>query len=508
MFKKLISIVLILGLVTVSLAGCSGKEPQTPGTETGPEVTTQPTQGTQTQPTEEPTKEPTPVPATPTPTEVPKPEGKTYEDGFKSPVAGSKDDFDADAVKADGFTVVTTAQEFIDAIRPGAKIVFAPGTYNLTDYTEGLWNNSSVEDIEYGGILGLTEWTELVRCFDGVELKIKDVDGLVISGGSEVRTETELVISPRYAAVLVFDKCKNIELANLTMGHTDTGDCTGNVVDLYRSESVRFHNTDIYGCGVYGIGAYNGSADIHVYNSKIHDCSYGAIDYDWGMGLFEFIDCELVDTAGLSYSATAYSKLRFERCTLGDWETTALMFRDDVEHIDCIEGEMVGEYPDYEDYGDTAPYWYGQPFDPSTFDFDSMEEAYDDEYIAAKPQYDYYSSWTGYMKVQSATGRTTYLPSYDVAADAPVYISCGFRFPDDDDVDGKPEFYLSIGEEYYQGTWYYDSVYSAVLQLNENEDGGRYGGMNAYVSVYRDMDVEGSHPWLMLQLGNDVYWLY
>ena len=247
---------------------------------------------------------------------------------------------------------------------------------------------------------------------------------------------------------------------------------------------------------------------MHVYNSVIHDCSSCAVTYEWGMGEFEFVECSLINTHGIYYSKTGYSSLKFDRCTLGDWETTALMFRDDVEHINCTEGNMVGEYPDYEDYSDDAPYWYGQPFDPSSFDFDSMEEAYDDEYISAKPQYEYSSSWTGYMKVRSATGQTTYLPAYDVAADTPLNISCGFRLGTEDGGDDPSTCWFSINDDYYNGTWYYDSAYSAVITFADNDEGGRYGGMTAYVSVYRDMDTEGSHPWLMLQLENDIYWLY
>ncbi len=502
---------MVLALTVATLAGCSGKDPKPAGNDAGnagQNVTAQPTDTVNATPTTEPTKEPTPVPATPTPTEVPKPEGKTYENGFTSPVAGDKTDFDKAALSGDSFTVVTSPEEFINAVRPGAKIAFAPGRYNLSEYTQKVWDDPANESAKFEGVLSITEWTELVSCFDGVELKIKGVDDLLITGGSEQNTDTEIVIDPRYAAVLRLDRCSNVDIANLTIGHTDMGDCSGNVIDLYGSNDICFYNMDIYGCGVYGIGATNGSADIHVYSSTIHDCSYGPITFDWGMGVFELVECTLTNAGWISYSPTAYSRLIFDRCTLGDWETSSLMFRDDVECLDCTLGEMVGEYPDIEEPGPGTPYWHLEAFDPSSFDFDSMEEAYDDEYIAAKADYDYYSYWSGYMKVNPYTGDTFYMPGYDLVADEPVEYSCGFRLPDADDADGKPEFYLTIGDNYYQGTWYYDSAYSAVLVFNDNEEYGMLQGANAYVSVYRDLDTEHSHPWLMMQIVKDVIWFY
>lgn len=534
--KKILCMLLVLVLTALSISGCTKKE-QNSGNQTGTgqnagQVTEAPPQGNEgtSQPTQEltpeptqapatPTPTPTPVPPTPTPTEIPKPEGKTYEDNFKSVVAGGKENFDAEALKADGFTVVTSAQEFIEAIRPGAAIVFAPGKYNLSDYTQEYWDNNFDPTVpDHNWTLKLNEYVSILDDVDGVELRINGVDDMLISGGSENVDDTEIVIDASYAAVLSFDLCNNIDIANLKIGHVETGTCEGNVIDAYRCSDVHFYNMDIYGCGVYGIGALNGTKDVYVYDSIIHDCSYGAIEFMWGMGQFKCVNCRLVDTAGLVYHETAYSKLTFDRCTLGDWETTEISFRDDVELIDCKLGE-IQYYPEYEEYREDAPQWLIGEFDPSTFDFESMEDASDGEYLTQSLYDDSYSFWHGYMMIDTRTGEKTLLPSYDIENNMPRDISCGFRFPDEDEgADAKARFWISMDADYYgSGTWFYSSLYSAVLQFEEKdfadesiggENDEPWYGDHVNVTVFRDRDDENSHPWLMMELGNKTVWFY
>ncbi|MCR5324291.1 MAG: right-handed parallel beta-helix repeat-containing protein [Lachnospiraceae bacterium] len=537
--KKLLGIFLVLCMLVFSFSGCT-KSPQTGGngTETDPQtggngigidpdagkITEEPSQGngTDSEPTKEPTQipatpTPTQVPATPTPTEIPKPSGKVYEDGFKSPVAQGKENFDAESLKAEGFTVVTSAQEFIEAIRPGAKIAFAPGKYNLGEYTRYLWDyrDASVE-IYDGGTIDFNEYISLIDDFDGIELRIRGVDDLLITGGSENAEDTELVSDASYCAVLSFDKCNNVTIANVKMGHVVTGNCEGNVVDLYRCCSARFYNDDIYGCGVYGIGASKGSQDIFVYDSVIHDCSYGAIEYNWGMGQFVCVNCKLIDTAGITYSETAYSKLIFDRCTLGDWETTSIGYRDDIEVKDCVLGE-IQYYPEFEEIREDAPGWLTAPFDPASFDFDSMEYAYDDEYITQSAYYDSYSYWQGYKMIDPLSGKTVLIPSYDVENDTMVNVACGFKSADENEgPDALPRFWLTFDDEYITGTWFYSSAYSVVLQPDEDSGYEDEAGKNAEpwygthinASIYRDLDDENSHPWIVMELNGKTVWLY
>ena len=273
----------------------------------------------------EPTKAPT---ATPEPTPAPVPEGKTYADGYKSPVAGEKDDFDAKALEADGFTVVSTTEDFLAAIHPGAGIIIAPGYYDMSLYMEEAWQKGMDDFANFDEVereLRVNDWVYIVECFDGVELEIRGADDLMISGGSEAFGDTELVVEPRYAEVMRFECCRNVDLFNLTMGHTESGDCSGNVIDIERSNNIRMHNMDIFGCGVYGLGICKGSGDISLYESTIRDCRYGPLLFQEGIGIVAFYNCTLNGSAGsMPYWATTQSRLVFDHCILGDWETTAV----------------------------------------------------------------------------------------------------------------------------------------------------------------------------------------
>lgn len=96
-------------------------------------------------------------------------------------------------------------------------IMIEPGYYNLSEYI---------------GVISAREgenWNErcpyvqLRKCFDDVEVVIRRVDGLSICGDNE--NLPEIVVDPRYAQVLSFEKCHNLTLSGLTMGHTETRDC-------------------------------------------------------------------------------------------------------------------------------------------------------------------------------------------------------------------------------------------------------------------------------------------
>ena len=500
MKRKILCVLMVLSLITVSLAGCKSDNPgktQEPGqgTVTAPDASgqTQQTepekpqndgQGTVTpgQQEETPTAEPTPTP-TPEPTAVPEPEGRTYDDGFRSPVAGGKDNFDEQKLTSAGYTVVSSSGEFIEAIGPGARIVLKPGEYNLSEYIEKIW-------IEKG-----EEWNSqhqyvrLESVFDGVQLVIMNTDDLMISGGSEERADTLLVVESRYAAVLTFEKCRNIGISNLTAGHTESGDCSGNVIDLMGAKKVGMYNLDLYGCGVYGIGAARGWEDVSVYDSTVRDCASGPFQISEGLGTFSFYDCDIHDSGWCEYTDTVDSSLYFESCRFGEYESNSLQYVSDVTTKDCEFAEIIDWYadvdPEYEEY-----YELDDPeFDPSDFDFDSMEAAMGRDYAVMSP------GWTAYMIVDPSNGDTTYIPHYDEASEKLMYYSCGFYLSDD-----QPYGYMIDSDEYTEFKWYYSSLSSIVIEMPD--------GTNYYGDLYRDMDAERAHTWLMLQMGKYIVWFY
>lgn len=258
-----------------------------------------------------------------------------YEDGFVSPVHDGS--FDKEEYEKAGYTVVETVEEFINAIAPGAKIMIAPGYYNMSEFIE---NHSSY----------VTEHVVIdYNWADGHELVIVDCDDLVISGGATSSYVTELVIDATHSAVLKFEHCSNIKLNSLTLGHTEQGSCYGNVVQLYQCSNVGLYNMDLFGCGVYGIGANTICSDIRLYNSIIRDCSGGIFEFENIDGPVTFTNCLFFDSEdGGSYWSASDKPLQitFKKCYFGEKESEYLRSRDDLIIEDCLWCEVTAEPED------------------------------------------------------------------------------------------------------------------------------------------------------------------
>ena len=240
---------------------------------------------------------------------------------------------------------VDSVEALIEAIKPGAEIVIEPGKYNLTHFLNDFsdakdrdeWNQSH-------------DYARIDEVFDGQELCIVNVKGLKISGGDDDRANTELVTEPRYADLFEFRHCENIELENLTMGHTDTGECVGNVLDFATCTDVNLRNMDLSGCGVFGIGCTDGTGNVYVFDSTIRDCSYGTLAVDEPDGEFVFTDCKFTGSDwGGYFNYTDNSDLTFKGCTFGDNETNCWYFDERAKFEDCTWAEVT-EYPDYSEY--------------------------------------------------------------------------------------------------------------------------------------------------------------
>jgi hypothetical protein len=128
---------------------------------------------------------------------------------------------------------VGNVSDFLEAIKPGATIVWEPGYYNFSEYTDKVWREQG------------NAWNEehthvkLEECFDGgVEVIIQNVDNLAIMGDLESAIPTELVVETRYGEVLGFENCHQILLSGLTMGHTDEGTCMESVLSFSGSSDI------------------------------------------------------------------------------------------------------------------------------------------------------------------------------------------------------------------------------------------------------------------------------
>lgn len=151
---------------------------------------------------------------------------------------------------------VSTAEQLVNAIGPDRTIRVAPGEYILSD----------VKDRHMTYVRWYPE-------HDGNSLTIRNVKGMTIEGvGSE---RVRILVEPRYTFVLALENCEDVELKNLTLGHTpEKGICTCGVVGGRNSKNLRIINCDLFGCGTEGLTLKNVHG-LTMKDSIIRDCSYG-----------------------------------------------------------------------------------------------------------------------------------------------------------------------------------------------------------------------------------------
>lgn len=242
---------------------------------------------------------------------------------------------------------VDNVKDFLEAIEPGAAIGFLPGYYNLSEYTEDIWKT------------GGEEWNrthpyvQLRECFDGgIEVVIQNVDDISVFGDLESAIITELVVETRYGAVLNFEFCNNIVLTGLTMGHTEAGICEESVISFSDCKEIYLSEMDLYGCGMYGFYAKNGSGNIYVHNSIIQECEGGPFYVIEPEGKYEFRDCQLKESrSGGYFESSKEAELSFTECYFGTNETNYWFFYEEAKFTDCF-WEEITVYPDIEPEGE------------------------------------------------------------------------------------------------------------------------------------------------------------
>ena len=372
----------------------------------------------------------------------------------------------------DGAVHVSSVKELLETIAPDTKIVVAAGRYDLTDFLQ-----------DYSNVRDQDAWNEehpyvkLGDVFDGVEVTVRNLAGLSITGGAFDSAETEIVTDPRYAAVLNFENCSDVELACLTMGHTEMGDCSGNVLDFDDCQNIFLRTVDIYGCGVYGIQA-EGCGNFVASNSTIRDCEIGPLDISRGTGDILFTACTISGSSwGGSYSPTRESKLSFVGCSFGEGESNGWYFRNDAVFENC-EWSEITSYPERESMLDE---YYG-------FYSDNMEQVTIGDDIIGR------SCWVGYSEVNPQSGETEYYGLMGQDEKPSLIVTL--------DLNADGTGILSFGEEKENIQW-------------EFMDGGvacrRNDGSNAYFSLYRMYAPEfgDQRDWLMMQNGgSNLIWLY
>ena len=225
---------------------------------------------------------------------------------------------------------VSTPEEFFEAVRPGALIYLEPGRYDLGAWIAETWASQGESWNTHHPYVRLQE------CYDGVEAIITGADGLGIVGLGRDRGDTELVVEARYANVLTFQWAGGIALANLTLGHTEGGLCSGSVIALNDVSDITLTNLDLYGCGSFAVSSY-ASGSLTARGCTMRDCTYGPVSINscWGGSSFE--DCVFTGSAGgfEIWESTAPS---FLRCVFGETEYSSIAYRDGVILTNCWHG--------------------------------------------------------------------------------------------------------------------------------------------------------------------------
>ena len=250
-------------------------------------------------------------------------------------------------IKFDGdeYVRVATAEQFLNALKSNAMILVAKNTeINLTP----LLNDASNFRTRYrqwrpGGSTEVGNQEVLIseEVFDGRQLTICNHKQMLIRGEGH----SGIVVEPRYAFCLNFKDCQQIEIRNLTIGHTQGGYCQGGVIGVDGGWRVSIQDCDLYGCGTYGLELQK-TRDFSMYRSNIHDCTYGIMMLN-NVEFAKFEKCDFYHNREFSLVESHSSTIEFIDCRFYDNEPTAPLFSCDREFyltgcIICHPTEQLG----------------------------------------------------------------------------------------------------------------------------------------------------------------------
>ena len=250
-------------------------------------------------------------------------------------------------VKYDGdeYIRVFTAKQFVNALKSNAMILVAKNTeINLTPLLDDptqfrtryrQWRPEGSTEVGNQEVLISEE------VFDGRQLTICNHKQMVIRGEGH----SSIVVAPRYAFCLNFKDCQQIEIRNLTIGHTKGGYCQGGVIGVQGGWRVSIQNCDLYGCGTYGLDLKD-TRDFSMHRSNTHDCTYGIMMLN-NVKTAKFEKCDFFHNREFALVESHNSYPIFTDCRFYDNEPTAPLFSCDREfylagNIICHPTEKLG----------------------------------------------------------------------------------------------------------------------------------------------------------------------
>lgn len=226
----------------------------------------------------------------------------SWDDASKSVYLGAKpvqsDDKGNTSSKYNQVVTVSTAEEFVKAIGSNKKIILKPGVYDLSTVYNVKGTDSSVS------------WSNVA---DGKELLISGVENLAIEG--DTSGKVEIKTAPRNAQILHIVASKNVDIKNITAGHTPSKyTCNSGVLGFDCCENIFVGNSELYGCGSMGI-SLNSTKGFRCESTKIDHCSLRALSFSDSTDV-KFTKSTIVDHEAYSNIVYAYSlsDVTFEEC--------------------------------------------------------------------------------------------------------------------------------------------------------------------------------------------------
>ena len=189
---------------------------------------------------------------------------------------------------------VKTEDEFLAAIAPNTRIILDGESFDLSSASN------------YG--LAGNDWYFWAKCYDGYELVLQNLENFSIAG--QGKAKTTISATPRYANVLSFLNCREIELSAFTAGHTEEpGMCVGGVLKLVNSDDIYIQGCGLFGCGTIGIDA-SSCKGLTVTDTEIYDCSLAGLSMV-GCREVVFENCDIHDMSDYAIVLGAETSINF-----------------------------------------------------------------------------------------------------------------------------------------------------------------------------------------------------
>lgn len=187
------------------------------------------------------------------------------------------------------------AQEFLAKLKPHTKMKLIKG-FSLTDI--GLPDNPHLYAQEV---------------FDGEEIIFQNLQRIELVGSAD--KPVEIIVSPRYATVMTFNRSSNVVIDNLTLGHSpEQGECAGGVLKFEDCQSVEVKNCKLFGCGTYGLELIN-CEFVRLVDCDIYDCTYGFLTAS-DVSSLRIIGCRIYNNQYFDGVSVNNTDVIFENCSI------------------------------------------------------------------------------------------------------------------------------------------------------------------------------------------------